>query len=236
MYQQQGEYEKAVNEYEKILLAENPDDIGIHHNLSRYYLRLGRTEEAERERKIVQRLRKISDAIEAAQRKVRENPDDLHGYTELAKIYAENNQPEKAFEIYKTLLQKDLHVMKAYDGIATLYIRHNQNEKAIDVYETAVKVEPEYANGHLMLGLLYRQHGQPQKSTEHLQIARKLAQSLVEKTPTAENLDMLASVYYAMKEYVQAEEILQKAIELAPDNEEIQNHLNQVRQLKKRED
>jgi len=87
-----------------------------------------------------------------------------------------------------------------------------------------------------MLGLLYRQGGQPTKSAEHLQTARALAQKAVEAAPNVENLDTLASVYYAMRDYVQAEAMLQKALELAPDNSLIRSHLDQIRQAKQRKE
>jgi tetratricopeptide (TPR) repeat protein len=154
---------------------------------------------------------------------------------ELAQLYAENNLPEKGIAVYITLIQDDPHAMEFYDKVAAIYIQHDRSKDGLAIYEMAVDVEPEYLKGHLMLGLLYRQHGQPKKSAAHLEIASKLAQGAVEKAPNAGNLDMLASVYHAIGDYVQAEVTLQKALELAPDNEEIHNHLEQVRRLQKRE-
>jgi len=236
VYQQQGKYEQAVKEYEKMLPAESPDDINLHHNLVRCYIRLGRIEDAKRERAIVQRLRKLSDAIAAAQQKIRENPNDSSGYMELAGVYTENNLSNKALEIYIALLKSNPQAMDAYNGAATVYIQHDRIEDGLAIYEMAIKVEPEYLKGHLMIGLINLQHGKHEKSAGHLKIARKLALDAVEKTPNADNLYTLASIYYAIEDYVQAEAALQKAAKLAPENKQIQKHLNQVRQLRKRDD
>ena len=228
VYQQQGRYEKAAHEYEK-MLPESGDNLRLHHNLSRCYIRLDRLEEATRERKIAQRLRYVADVIDAAERKIRESPDNPHAYMELADIYFENNQPEKAFDQYKIVLAKNPRVLDAYDKIAAVYMHHNQQTEAIPVYEVAIGVDPKYIKGHLMLGLLYRQQGKPKKSTAHLEIARKLTQKVVEAEPTAENLDALASIYYVMHDYTRAEAALQKAINLDAANQQILDNLGRVR-------
>ncbi len=124
---------------------------------------------------------------------------------------------------------KDPHLLEAYDKIAAVYINHNQRQEAISVYETAVGVDTKYIKGHLMLGLLYRQHGQSKKSVAHLEIARKLTQEVVETEPTAENLDALASIYYVMRDYAQAEATLQRAIDLHATNQQILDHFARVR-------
>ena len=117
-YQQQGKYNVAAQEYEKILL-DSADNLRLHHNLSRCYLRLGRPEEAWKEREIARRLRQVADAIDVAERKIQEAPDDPHAYMELAGIYFENNQPDKAFDQYKIALLKDPNLLEAYDKIAS---------------------------------------------------------------------------------------------------------------------
>lgn len=148
---------------------------------------------------------------------------------ELADIYFENNLPEKAFDQYKIALAKNPRLLDAYDKIAAVYMHHNQPAQAIPVYETAIGVDPDFIKGHLMLGLLYRRHGQAKKSTEHLETARKLTQEIVEADPTAENLDALASIYYVMHDYAQAEAALKKAVNLDAANQKILDNLARVR-------
>lgn len=234
VYQQMGAYEKAIREYERVM-PDRTGDLALHHNLARCYFRLGQVESAKHQHEIAQQIREFQDTLDTAQQKIREKPDDADGYVALAKIYAEHNQPEKAFEQYKTAILKDAFLMEAYDEIAGLYIQHQQgNQKAITVYKTAVGVNSEYTKGHLMLGLLYRESDQPKESEHHLEIARQLAEKGVEMMPNVDNLNMLGAVYLAMKNYNQAESAVQKTLKLAPDNKQAQKYLQQVHQATKR--
>lgn len=234
VYQQMGEYEKAVSQYERVM-PHRRGDLALHHNLARCYFRLGQVEAAKHQHEIAQQIRGFQDALDVARGRIREKPNDPDGYMALAKIYSAHNQPGKAFEQYKTAILKDAFLMEAYDEIAGLYIQHQQgNQKAITVYETAVGVNSEYTKGHLMLGLLYRESDQPKESEHHLEIARQLAEKATETMPNPGNLNMLGTVYLAMKDYNQAESTFQKTLKLAPDNKQAQEYIQQVRQAIKR--
>ena len=232
VYQQMGAYAKAVREYERVR-PHRQGALAFHHNLARCYFRLGQVEAAQRERDIARQIREFQDALDLAQQRIREKPDDPKGYMTLAKIYAAHNQPEKAFEQYKAAILKDSFLMEAYDKIAALYIQNQQGGKAVTVYKTAVGVNSGYTKGHLMLGLLYQQSNQPKESAHHLEIARQLAQKAIETAPNVQNLNMLGAVYLAMKDYNRAEATFQKALKLAPDNKQAREYLQQVRQAKK---
>ena len=234
VYQQIGEYEKAVLEYERVL-PHRQGDLALHHNLARCYFRLGQVEAAAQQHQIAQQIREFQDALDAAQQKIREKPDDPDGYMALAKIYADHGQPQKAFEQYKAAILKDAALMEAYDKIAALYIQNQQGSKAVTVYKTAVGVDSGYIKGHLMLGLLYQHSNQLKESARHLEIARQLAEKATETTPNVQNLNMLGAIYLAMKDYNRAEATFQKALKVAPDNNQAQEYLHQVRQAKKQE-
>lgn len=233
VYQQIGEYEKAVSEYERVL-PHRAGYLALHHNLARCYSRLGQIEAARHQHEIARQIREFQDALDIAQQKIREKPDDPDGYMALAAIYAEHNQPAKAFAQYKTAILKDASLMAAYDAIATLYIRSQQGRKAVTVYKTALGVNSEYTKGHLMLGLLYQRSDEPKESEAHLEIARQLAEKAVETVPNVGNLNMLGAIYLAMKDYNRAETTFQEALKLVPDNKQAQEYLQQVRQAKKR--
>ena len=231
VYQQTGEYEKAVREYERVL-PHRQGDLALHHNLARCYFRLGRVDAAAQQHQIAQQIRELQDALDAAQQKIREKPDNPNGYMALAKIYANHGQPQKAFEQYKAAILKDASLMEAYDKIAALYIQNQQDRKAVTVYKTAVGVNSGYIKGHLMLSLLYQQSNQPKESASHLETACQLAEKATETTPNVQNLNMLGAIYLAMKDYNRAEATFQQALKAAPDNKQAQEYLYQVRQAK----
>ena len=233
VYQQMGEYEKAVREYE-LVSPHRQGDLALHHNLARCYFRLGQVEAAAQQHAIAQQIREFQEALDAAQQKIREKPDDPNGYMALAKIYADHNQPAKAFEQYKAAILKDAALMEAYDKIAALYIQNQQGSKAVTVYKTAVGVDSGYTKGHLMLGLLHQQSNQLKESARHLEIACQLAEKATETTPNVQNLNMLGAIYLAMKDYNRAEATFQKALKLTPDNKQAQEYLHQVREAKKK--
>ena len=231
VYQQMGAYEKAVREYERVL-PHRRGDLALHHNLARCYLRLGRVDAAARARDIARQIREFQDALDLAQQSIREKPDDPNGYMTLAKIYADHNQPAKAFEQYKAAILKDVSLMEAYDKIAALYIQNQQGGKAVTVYKTAVGVNSGYIKGHLMLGLLYQQSDEPKESAHHLEIARQLAEKAIETASNVQSLNMLGAIQLALKDYNRAETTFQKALKLAPDNKQAREYLHQVRQAK----
>ena len=233
VYQQMRAYEKAVREYERVL-PHRRGDLALHHNLARCYFRLGQVDAAARAREIAQQIREFQDALDLAQQSIREKPDDPEGYMALAKIYADHNQPQEAFEQYKAAILKDSFLMEAYDKIAALYIQNQQGGKAVTVYKTAVNVNSGYIKGHLMLGLLYQKSDAPKESAHHLEIARQLAETAIETSTNVQSLNMLGAVHLALKDYNRAEATFQKVLKLAPDNKQAQEYLHQVRQAKKR--
>ena len=63
-----GEYEKAINEYERVM-PHRTGYLALHHNLARCYFRLGQVEAASHQHEIAQDIREFQDALDTAQEK-----------------------------------------------------------------------------------------------------------------------------------------------------------------------
>ncbi len=118
--------------------------------------------------------------------------------------------------------QKELYV-EACSILALCYDKIGYSHKSIHLYETILHLEP--GNILMMNNLAYILAGQGKE----LLRAKKLAMKAVAAEPVNGGyLDTLGWVLFRMGEYEKAREILEKAIELNPEEAEIPEHLSKV--------
>lgn len=58
------------------MIPHRTGDLALHHNLARCYFRLGQVEAARHQHEIAQEIREFQDALDAAEEKIREEPND----------------------------------------------------------------------------------------------------------------------------------------------------------------
>jgi tetratricopeptide (TPR) repeat protein len=95
-------------------------------------------------------------------------------FTSLARIYLDENQPEKALPYLQQAVAAFPEVALAHEELGRVYSALNQLPEAQKELEKAVSLEPEAASVHLMLGQVYRKRGMADKAKSEFQKAQEL--------------------------------------------------------------
>ncbi|WP_439132692.1 tetratricopeptide repeat protein [Polaribacter sp.] len=140
----------------------------------------------------------------------------------LATLYYNNKQYEKAEETYKEIIKQVPEYGAAYYSLALLYAEFGKDDKAIVQLEKAIKMMPENIRVYYNLGLLYHKKQNLKKAEKSLILGLK-------KEATNESLlYALAFVYSQSNQKEKAKNIVYKLIDLYPNNEQYQSFLNQL--------
>jgi Flp pilus assembly protein TadD len=120
-YSQNGEFEKAVEEYKKVLELE-PQDVDAISNLGVAYYNLGQLDEA---------IEQYSKAIEIA-------PEDADIHSNLAAAHVQkyqlsgaSDQLESALDEYTEAIELEPNLAEAHFGLGVVYILLQRNDDAI---------------------------------------------------------------------------------------------------------
>ncbi len=93
----------------------------------------------------------------------------------LAKVYLEKEDSEKAITIYSELLKLSEDNFDYLFNLATAYKLAKNVEKTIETYKKAIKVNPNHQDTYFNLGLIYDNIGQPQESIKYYKKAIELS-------------------------------------------------------------
>jgi tetratricopeptide (TPR) repeat protein len=143
----------------------------------------------------------------------------------LGYIYAVTERYRLAEYEFNRLLEEGFESPKEYAALGYVLYAQNRVTEAIKYLERAVEIDSENANARNSLGYVLAEQGiRPRDALEH---CRKAA-SMRPDNPLY--LDSLGWALYANGSVEQAQKVLNRAQELAPDNEGIAEHLRAVMQ------
>lgn len=94
-------------------------------------------------------------------------------YENLAKVYLEMEDTQKAAEIYSELLKISPDNFDYLFNLASAYKLSGNNEKAIEMYKKAIEVEPKNPNPYFNLGIIYDNLEQMEESVKYYNEAVK---------------------------------------------------------------
>jgi tetratricopeptide (TPR) repeat protein len=175
-------------------------------------------------------------AIQEFQEAIRLTEGDDHPRLELGLAYQLKGDPRKAQQIFESALGKNPQTTEGRNLLAAnyvllgdLYAQQKLDGDAIKAYEEALRLEPGFAAAHNNLAWLYatcddRKYRDPGAALSHAQTAVDLTQE-----KQGDFLDTLAEAHFANGNYRQAVEIQKKALALAPENTELQEHMARYR-------
>ncbi len=92
---------------------------------------------------------------------------DLDLMVELAFLYDEHHEQEKAFDLFHQMIEVDPTFATSYYGLATLYDNDQNYEKAIQYYQKAIELDAEYEAAHFFLANVYEDLNQPKQAMYH---------------------------------------------------------------------
>ena len=207
LYDGSGQDETAARLY-----GEVPADSPLHWEAQRNYAT------------VEYRLGHIDVAAKLLEVMYAENKNDLSVAVTLADIYRAQKAPEKALEIYNSIIggiaEPQENQWSLFYTRATTYQQMGKWPEAEADFVEALKLSPEEPVVLNYLGYSWVDRG------EHLDEALALIKKAVDLRPNDGNIvDSLGWAYYKLGRYQDAVEQLEKAVLLRPDSSEINAHL-----------
>jgi len=182
---------------------------------------------------------------------------DRDSYIELAKIYKENMELDKAEGILKKAIEINPKHDLAYVKLGECYLEQKKFEMAEEVLSAVIKRNPRMSEAYVELGYYYMFVNDYKKAEELLKKAieinprdadvyvslgwffrnqrmygeaEEILKKAVEMLPRDDGIYAeLASFYRSRNRYREAEEVLKKAIEINPENEEAYDEILALR-------
>lgn len=107
----------------------------------------------------------LSKAQEYIQKAILISPNPYF-FENLAKVYLEMEDSEKAIELYSELLKVFPDNFSYLFNLASAYKLSNDNKKAIETYKKALEIEPNNVDAYYNLGHIYDNLGEPKEAVE----------------------------------------------------------------------
>lgn len=149
---------------------------------------------------------------------------DVDYYLLKAECYSLDKKYKEAIPVLEEGVKHNPTNANILAMLASIYEETGNQKEALKYIEKAVKIEP---NNHIyqnFLGFLYAE--MDIKLNDALKLVEK---ALSQEPDNAAYLDSLGWVYYKMKDYKKAYKYIIKAVELMPDEKELQDHLTAVK-------
>lgn len=230
LLQKSNNIDEAVKQYQ-ILSQKNPHNIDLLYNLAGTQLYSGKYEEALKtynkleaevgiseeislqKQKIYIKLNNIEKAAEELTKLSNHFPEETKYQGYLADMYLVNNMPDKAFEIYKQILEKDPN--DPYSHLALYEYYKNKGEKEKASQEIKQVFENTEFNIDTKMQILLTYYAESESKTEIKQDAYDLSKLLIQAHPDdAKAYTIYADFLYRDKKMDGAKENYLKAIEL----------------------
>jgi membrane associated rhomboid family serine protease/Flp pilus assembly protein TadD len=173
--------------------------------------------------------RRFSDAIAEYNQALRLNPDSVPAQLGLAAAYQANGDLAKAQKIFENILGKNPRDAGAQEALGDLLAGQKLYQQATEHYQQALRLSPRMAVTHNNLAWLYATADDPKfrNSVAALNHARQAVELTGWREP--EFIDTLAEALYANHNYAEAVKVQERALKLAPDNREFQDHMARYR-------
>ena len=138
----------------------------------------------------------------------------------LGYVYVQRELYEKAAELFETAWSYNFNNVAATAALGHIYFKLNRPDRAEEALRRALDIDPRNRNARNSLAYVLCESGGDLEEAQHL------ALSVVKTDPdNALYNDTLGWIYYKKGKEGPARETLQRALELAPENEEIKEHL-----------
>ena len=205
MYWKAQRVRDAVNEANEIL-KHNPDDLPTHRLLARIYLRSlgdinGSTVQTEMVAKAIAEYAEVH----------RLDPGDQEAAIWLARLYRLHNEPEKAEQVLRKLLQDDPGNESAAEQLTQLLLDENKADDAIQLLEGMT--------AHSTSATLFDLLGDAYTQTHDYAKAEAAYRKAVDLDPSELNhLRGLGQTLIAEEKYSDALTVYQKLVDLMPDD------------------
>ncbi|MBI1969181.1 tetratricopeptide repeat protein, partial [Candidatus Woesearchaeota archaeon] len=156
--------------------------------------------------------------VPMAEEMLKEKPKDPKPYYDLALMYKEKGEFDKAMELFQKAISLNPLYRNPFSNIAEIYMRKKQLPKAIEYLKKGMEAKPN-ANDCYNLALLYTKLGRDKEAVDLLRKAIDLNPSQIGFYIT------LASVYIAHNQPMKAMKLMEICTQQNPKNQDAWNFL-----------
>lgn len=205
---------RAIEEY-KMALNDDPSSKYLNSHLAELYFRTGR----------------IREAVLAAQDRIKQDPNDLEAHKLLAEVYLRSLGDDQQQDVsgqmlklaigeYQKIVQLEPNSPDNHLMLARLYAADHQSSQAEDQLAAARRIDPGSEETALIANRFYSDIGDPKHAIDVLK-------NLPDDDQTSRTEYQLGATYDEQKDTKDAIAAYQKALELEPDNLDIEKKLAQ---------
>jgi len=242
LYQSQENVDQAIDAFKKSLMY-NPRQPEIYMILGEIYGNKGMIDEAinaykkltELEPKLAaaygalsamyERKGMLDEAIEANKKVIELEPKFWLAHSNLGSLYLGTGKYEEAIESFQRTIELQPDSPVPYNNLGIAYTQQREYTEAEKAFKQAIKIVPEFDASYLNLAKLYLE--------QNIQLDEviRLAKQAARLSESAAMHDVLASAYFQKGMYKEALEEINKAINLAPDEEIYREFRKQIEEL-----
>ncbi|MDP2807836.1 MAG: tetratricopeptide repeat protein, partial [bacterium] len=210
LFQEKGQYDQAEREYQTAL-GITPDYAGVYNNLGILYQMQGKYEPAEQQFKIALQYR----------------PGLAEALDNLGSVYYQQNLPDQAREQFEKAIRANPRLASAHNNLGSLYYLSGKLPEAEREFGEAVRLKPGWADAHANLGSVYLKGGLDLRAEQEYLKAIELDGG----NQTA-NFN-LAAMYISQWSFDKAQNLLQAALRICPEDPLFHERLSYVSYLRK---
>ncbi|MGA2135458.1 MAG: tetratricopeptide repeat protein [Bryobacteraceae bacterium] len=213
VYGNRSEYVSKSIEHYRQALKLDPGASFLFEELTDLYIQSGRLKEAVTEAEDI--LKREPNNLDA-RRLLGRIYTRMIGDTQGGKINEE--MLHSATEQYQKIVDKDPKDIESWLTLGRLYRTASNSVDAEKAYSQVLAIDPNNEDALTGLAIVYSDVGDTRKAIEKLQAVTK-------KDPNPRTLAALASSYEQLQDYRSAADVLQKALDLDPENSRVKHAL-----------
>ena len=149
-FQRQGNYEAALDEYEKVIEL-SPQNAEVFCNIGAIYSELGETQKA----------------VAYLQRSLLIDPNYPKARNNLGLAYYDSGQYEMAIDQFRRAIAADPTNLESYNNLGLVYKKLERYDEAEAAFESALKIDPLFAPGNYNLAIMCEDNGRYDMAIEH---------------------------------------------------------------------
>lgn len=210
LYMQKGEVQRAIEAFKRAIKFDENDP--------EPYIRLGW---------IYASQKKFNLAKSYLQGALEHNSTLGEAYRGLGEIYAQEGALIDAIAAFTALTDIEPKAAAVWLRLGILQVKAKQFDEAVHAFRTAIQTDPDLPDAYNNLAWLYAD------LNTNLDQAVPLAEKAVALNPTASNFDTLAYAHYKNRNYPKAEQVIQHALKIQPNNDQYLGLLRKIQNAQK---
>lgn len=136
----------------------------------------------------------------------------------LGEAYRRSGQSEDAIAAYQKAVAANSYYWANHTALGNGYFRLGDNAKALPEFQKVIEIASDNPIGYEGLGMVYMREGKWGEAIPQFNKALTIAPD----SPTYSNL---GTAYFFLKNYDQATKMYEKAVEITPNDEQLQGNL-----------